>query len=142
MFLLQISLLLIAIQIIRETLSTQSRHGQSAALQLIFAALGPLLEKQHTWSIKTHLVKNCTYFFSKSIKKKEIVIIFEQCGPRRKIIFKFGPRSKRSGHPCPVTYYLNRVQGLVGLDSQCHETFFVFLNSKFCRFGGRHFSSK
>ncbi len=73
------------------------RHGQSAALQLIFAALGPflLLYKQFK-SIKTNFDKKCTYFFSISIKKikkkfgfAEIICKFEKCGPNRKIIFKF-----------------------------------------------------
>jgi len=52
--------------------------------------------------IKTILNKKCTYFFTIIIKKiiflcfAEIVSNFENCGPNWKIIFKFGPRAKKS----------------------------------------------
>ena len=29
---------------------------------------------------------------------------FHLCGPQKNIIFKFGPRAKKSGHPCYMVY--------------------------------------
>ena len=61
------------------------------------------------WKNK-NLVKNCTYFFSISIKRTNkfcysvIETNFKKCGPRWKYIFLFGPRSKKSGHPCSITF--------------------------------------
>jgi len=81
----------------------QSRHCQIAALQLIFVALGsvPLLGKANNISpFKQNLTKfelNSSQQAKKPLKNfcfALIVTNFESCGPKRKMIFKFGPQAK------------------------------------------------
>jgi len=70
------------------------------------------VEKQHISSTKTNLAKNCTYFFSKCIKRTNFffasqILLFKNqflsiVRPEMQIFYKFGPRPKKSGHPCSI----------------------------------------
>jgi len=64
------------------------------------------LEKQAIKLNWDKFEQSCTYFFSIIIKRRiffcfaEIGANFERCGPRWKIIFKFGTLAKKNGNPC------------------------------------------
>ena len=43
------------------------------------------LEKQRMWSIKTNLLKNCTYFLTISFKRADFFLLRRSCAAREEI---------------------------------------------------------
>ncbi len=77
------------------------RHDQSVAFNLFLLLVKANFKSQlrHIW---TKTVKKYIFSISIKIALQKLKLILKGAAPDEKIIFKFGPRAKKFGHPCTI----------------------------------------